>query len=81
MSIAVSDIVILLNKSVSSVETEQMASSRVVRILWASVMWSSVVAKLLIVTGWCSGMRVLASKNLCASSGLWGVDMVSRSAG
>ena len=81
MSVAVSDIVVLLDKSVSSVETEWMASSSVFGIFWASAMWSNVVAKLLIVTGWCSGMRFLASKNLCASSGLWGVVMVSRSAG
>ena len=81
MSIAVSDIVILFDKYISSVETEWMAFSRVFRIFWALAMWSSVVAKLLIVMGWCSGMRFLVSKNLCASSGLWGVDMVSRSAG
>ena len=81
MSIAVSDIVVLLDKSVSSVETERMASSRVFGIFWASAMWSNVVAKLLIVTGWCSGMRFLASRNLCASSGLWDVEIVSRSAG
>ena len=74
-------IVVLFDKPVSSVETERMASSRVFGIFWASAMWSSIVAKLLIVTGWCSGMRFLAIKNLCASSGFWGVVMWSRSAG
>ena len=46
MRVAVSDIVILFDNSVSSMETEQMASSRVFGIFWASAMWSSIVAKL-----------------------------------
>ena len=81
MRVVVSDIVVLSDKYVSSVETEWMASSKVFGIFLALAMWSSIVAKLLIVIGWCSGMRFLASKNLYASSGLWGVVTVSRLAG
>ena len=40
MSVAVPDIVVLLDKSVSSVETEWMASSRVFGIFWALAMRS-----------------------------------------
>ena len=76
-----SDIVVLSDKSVSSMETEWMDSSKVFGILGALAMWNNVVAKLLIVAGWCSGMRFLESKNICSSSGVWVVVALSGSAG
>ena len=60
---AVSDIVVLSDKSVSKIETEWMASSKVLGIFCASIMWSNVAARLWNVIGCCSGMRFLSSRN------------------
>ena len=75
--VGVLDIIILSDNSVSSMETEWIDSSKVFGIFWASAIWSSVVARLLNVIDWCSGMRFLASKKFCASSGIWVVVQLS----
>ena len=67
---AVSDIIVLSDKSVSKIETAWMASSKVLGIFCASVMWSNVVARLWIIIGCCSGMRFLLSINWCTASGV-----------
>ena len=68
--VEISETKVLLDRSVSRIEMERMASSSVLGIFWASAMWSRAVDRLLSVVGWRSGIRFLANKNLRASVGV-----------
>ena len=65
-------------KSVSKMEMEQMASSKVLGIFYASVMCNNAVARLLYQIGCCVWIRFLASRKLRASISMW-IEMVSGS--
>ena len=68
--VEISETKVLLDRSVSRIEMEQMASSSVLGIFWASAIWSRAVDRLLSIVGWCSGIRFLANKNSRASIGV-----------
>ena len=68
--VEISETKVLLDRSVSRIEMEWMASSSVLGIFWASVIWSRVVDRLLSIVGWRSGIRFLANKNSRASVGV-----------
>ena len=65
-------------KSVSKMEMERMASSKVLGIFCASAMCNNAVARLSYEIGCCIGIRFLVSKKLRASVGVW-TEMVSGS--
>ena len=55
--VEISETKVLLDRSVSRIEMERMASSSVLGIFWASAIWSRAVDRLLSVVGWRSGIR------------------------
>ena len=65
-------------KSVSKMEMEQMASSKVLGIFCALAMCNNAVARLLYKIGCHIGIRFLASRKSRASIGVW-IETVSRS--